>query len=171
MKKIFCVLGIFFIFISCAKLPVPCQIQDSWIIDKPFDQIWQTTLETLAEIDFKLAAPLEKASGLISTETRDFPKTQKDYWDYGSLAFTQFKEGYRGKLTIFIKKQDNSQTELRIVSKFNVLFTDTTHEALTKSRLERAVQGEDLFSRPCISTGKLEFEIYQLIMEKLKYER
>jgi uncharacterized lipoprotein len=168
MKKTVALAAVVCLGVSCASLPAPRQIQSSWRIDKPFDQVWQGTLETLAEMDFKLAMPLDKSSGLISTELMNIPENRKEWWDAGKLAITQFKQGYRGKITVFVKAIGDAQSELKIISKFEVLFTDSMQTALTKSRMEQAIQGEDLFARSCVSTGKLEAEIFRLVSEKMK---
>lgn len=167
MKNIFVLIVVVFIGAACAALPEARQIQDSWTIDKPFDQVWQSSLETLAEMDFKLAMPLDKDSGLISTELTNIPESKKEWWDSGSLAFTQFKKGFRGKITAFVKKNGDDQTQIKIISKFEILFTDTLDSA-TKSRIEQAVQGDTLYTRPCVSTGKLEAEIFKRVSEKTK---
>jgi hypothetical protein len=147
-------------------MPIPRQIQNEWTIDQPFDDVWRATLETLAEMNITLIEPLQKESGLINTELTDFPENQKLCWDCGKLSFTQFTEGHRGKITVFIKKIDETQTGLKIIAKFEILFTDSVHESLTKSRFERAVRGDTIFKRPCISTGKWESDFYDLIRAK-----
>lgn len=155
--------------VACVTMPAPRQIQNEWAIDRPFDSVWQATLEMLAEMNLSLIEPIQKESGLISTELANFPENQKACWDCGKLAFTQFSQGHRGKITVFVKKIDEAQTGLKIVANFEILFTDSTDESLTKRRLERAVQaGDNLFKRPCVSTGKWEADFYARVQAKLK---
>jgi hypothetical protein len=153
---------------ACAAAPKPRQVQNSWPIDRPFADVWRAALETLAEMNISIIEPLDKESGLINTELTNFAEDRKDCWDCGKLAFTQNKEGHRGKITVFVKKIDDTNSELKIVANFEILFTDSAHEAFTKSRIERAVQGETLFKRPCVSTGAFEAEFYGAVSEKLK---
>jgi hypothetical protein len=151
---------------SCASLPAPRQIQNEWIIDHPFTDIWRATLETLAEMNIEVIEPLDKESGMIMTKLTNFPENDKECWDCGNLSFTQSNEGHRGKVTIFVKKIDETQTALKIIANFEMVFTDSMHEVLTRSKLERAIQGDDLFSRPCVSTGKWELDFYARVKEK-----
>jgi hypothetical protein len=152
----------------CASAPIARQIQNSWTVPGSFDVVWGSTLEALAELNIAIIMPIDKDSGIITTELMNLPSNRKACWDCGKLAFTQFSEGHRGKLTVFVKPAGEGRTELKVVANFEVLFTDTTHEALTKSRLERAVQGDTLFSRPCVSTGQFEREIYERVSAKVK---
>ena len=168
MKMIVLLASVAIISAACASLPAPRQIQDSIAISAPLDRAWQAALETLAELDFALATPLQKESGLISTELMNIAESQSAWWDAGSLNFTQFKRGYRGKVTVFVRADGADQCQVKVRSKFEILFVDSVHESLTKSEFAQAVRGEDLFSRPCVSTGVLEAEIFTRISEKIK---
>jgi hypothetical protein len=167
-KRIFWVGMICILVTSCASAPVPRQIQNSWIVSGSLDSVWRAALEALAELNVPIVMPIDKESGIITTELVNLPSNRKGCWDCGKLAFTQFSEGHRAKLTVFVKPAAEDQAELKVVANYEVLFTDSSHEALTKSRLERAVQGDTLFSRPCVSTGEFEREIYELVLSKIK---
>jgi len=153
---------------ACASMPVPRQIQNTWVIDRPVDATWQATLEVLTELNLNLVAPTERASGMIVTDLFIIPENRAPCWDCGKLNWTQFKEGHRGKFTIFIKPVGDIQTEMKIVSQFELLFTDTVADSLYQSRLEHAVKGDMMFNRSCVSTGQFEREIYGLVMAKVK---
>jgi hypothetical protein len=167
-KNLTIVLVYLFLCVSCASLPAPRQIQNEWMIDRPFTDVWRAALETLAEMNINVIEPLDKESGMIMTNLTNFPEDDKACWDCGKLSFTQFDQGHRGKVTIFVKNIDEAKTALKIIANFEVVFTDSMHESLTKSRLERAVQGDTLFQRPCVSTGKWEADFYGIVQEKLK---
>jgi hypothetical protein len=168
LKMIFLLAAVVLINTACASLPAPRQIQDSVIVNASFDRVWQATLESLAELDFTLATPIQKESGLISTELMNIAESQATWWDSGSLNFTQFKRGYRGKVTVFVRADGADQCQVKVISKFEILFVDSLHETLTKSEFAQAVRGEDLFARPCVSTGKIEAEIFERILAKTK---
>ena len=166
--KIIAIVALAAILSACGSLPAPRQIADTFPVAGAFDRVWQAALETLAELDFTLATPIQKESGLISTALMNIAEGQSAWWDAGSLNFTQFKRGYRGKVTVFIRPNGPDQCQVKVISKFEILFVDSVHESLTKSEFAQAVRGEDLFSRPCISTGVLEAEIFKRISEKIK---
>ena len=167
-KRLFCVILVCLAMAGCASAPVARQIQDSWTVPGSFDAVWGATLEALAELNLSIVMPIDKGSGIITTELMNLPDNRKGCWDCGKLAFTQFSKGHRGKLTVFVKPAGEAQSELKVVANYEVLFMDTTHEALTKSRFERAVQGDTLWSRPCFSTGQFEREIYEQVSAKVK---
>lgn len=169
MQKRFFWLGLFCLALAaCASVPAPRQIQNSWIVSGSLDSVWRAALEALAELNVPIVMPIDKDSGIITTELLSLPGNRKGCWDCGKLAFTQFSEGHRVKLTVFVKPAAEGQAELKVVANYEVLFTDSSHEALTKSRLERAVQGDTLFSRPCVSTGEFEREVYEIVLSKMK---
>lgn len=167
-SRLICAVGVCLALASCASAPVARTIQNAWTVPGSFDAVWGATLETLAELNVAIVMPIDKESGIITTELANLPENKKACWDCGKLAFTQFSQGHRGKFTVFVRPAGDGQAELKVVSNFEVIFTDSSHEALTKSRVERAVQGDTLWSRPCVSTGQFEREIYDLVLAKIK---
>jgi len=56
-------------------------IQKSFLIEAPFDKIWEAIIETFAELQLPIQN-MEKASGLITTDWIDFKgQTNEDYCD------------------------------------------------------------------------------------------
>jgi len=157
-----------FCLAACASMPIPRQIQNIWVIDQSVDATWQATLEVLTELNLNPVAPTERASGMIITSLSIIPENRTSCWDCGKLNWTQFKAGHRGKFTIFVKPIGELQTELKVISHFEMLFTDVASDSFMQSRLEHAVKGDTIFSRPCVSTGQFEREIYDLVSAKVK---
>jgi hypothetical protein len=141
---------------SCTVAPAPRQIVKSFPIDKTFDQVWTAVIETLSDLSLPIMN-MEKASGLITTDFISFQgQTNEDYCDCGApgASFTEIDR--RGKFNVFVKRISDNSCEIKI----NSVFDRTSIYSLDKN--SRPV------TNPCVSTGKLEANIYKLITDKIK---
>jgi hypothetical protein len=152
-------LGFFLVvcfFIGCATAPVPRQIQNVFPIDKPFDSVWQATIETFAELNLPILN-LAKDSGLITTDWISFQgqKNETGYCDCGGLGINAELER-RGRFNVYVKKTGESSCEVKV----NATFDHTIQSALDRT--------SPRYTNSCVSTGKLEAEMFRLISEKAK---
>jgi len=135
---------------ACAVAPAPRQVQTTFPIEKPFDNVWTAVIETFAEMNLPIMN-MEKDSGLITTDWIGFsgPKG-KEYCDCGKLGINiEIKRV--GKFNVFVKKL-NGSSEIRVTCSYQQTYED--------------VSG-DQYTRNCVSTGKLEAEMFNLIKKKL----
>ena len=147
-------------FLSCATAPPPRQIQNSWLIDRPFDDVWQAAIEVLPEMQLTIAQ-IEKDSGLITTNAVDLPMGDRTYCDWGKLSWTQIQKGLQGRFTVYVKKISEAQTELKIVAVYEIFFDDSMDRAV--NRTDRTI-----YKRPCVSTGKMEADFYSKVLARFK---
>ena len=138
---------------ACASAPAPRQIQNSFPIDQPFEKVWQAVIETFAELNLPIMN-MEKASGLITTDWIDF-RGQKDetgYCSCGKAGFPFSEIERKGKFNVYVKKMGEASCEIRVNSSF-----------------EATAAYQDAIKRiSCISTGNLEKEIYDRVLEKAR---
>jgi hypothetical protein len=153
MKNIFVLVVVCLVLIACGVPPVPRTIVNSFPIDKPFDSVWTAVIEVFAELSLPILN-MEKASGLITTDSISFrgQKDQTGYCACGSARFPLYEIDRQGKFNVFVKKTSVDSIELQV----NAVF-------------EKVAQFETTIERtPCVSTGKLEAEIYRRVSEKIK---
>jgi hypothetical protein len=93
---------------------------------------------------------MDKASGFITT---DWMAPDKTFLDYGTLPFSTAQRETRGKFNVLVKKAGESSSEMKV----NCLFEVTVFYTVT---------GPTKY--PCVSTGKLEAEVYKRVSEKAK---
>lgn len=91
------------VFLSCATAPPPRQIQNSWQIDQPFDDVWQAVIEVLPEMQLAIAQT-EKESGLITTNPIDLTTGDRTYCDWGNLAGRKAKRDFEENIRSTLKK-------------------------------------------------------------------
>jgi hypothetical protein len=144
---------IFLLLASCASSPVPRQIQNSFPIDQPFEKVWQAVIETFAELNLPIMN-MEKASGLITTDWISFrgQKNETGYCSCGRARFPLSEVERAGKFNVYVKKIDEDSCEIKVNSVF-----------------EKTAAYEDVVEKQfCVSTGKLEKEIYDLVLAKAR---
>ena len=158
MRKIIWLIGMCIFLAACASNkfipPQPRKIQNAFPCDKPFDAVWQATIEAVAELNLPIGN-LEKESGLITIDWINFPaQNPKDgYCDCGQLLPIRQDEekrqkdystwDVRGHFNIFVKRLATGRCEIKINSVF------------------------ETGQRTCVSTGRLEAGINRLIQKKL----
>lgn len=160
MKRLFPVFWVCLLLLaSCSTTkfipPQPRQIQNTFPCDKPFDAVWQATIEAIAELNLPIGN-FEKDSGLITTEWMNFQaQNPKDgYCDCGQKLVPgdqDDKERYkayatydvRGHFNIFVKKLDQAKCEIKINSVF------------------------ETGQMSCVSTGRLEAGLNKIIQKKI----
>jgi len=138
---------------ACATAPAPRQIQNSFPIEKPFDSVWQAVIETFADLNLPIVN-MEKASGLITTDWISF-RDQKDnvgYCSCGSPGFPYGEVDRAGKFNVYVKKINENSCEVKINSVFE----------------QTAAYQRSTIKRTCLSTGKLEADMFKRIQEKIK---
>jgi len=156
MKKLFSVLGILIVLAACATAPAPRQIQTSFPLEKPFDPVWQTVIEVFAELNLPIMN-MEKVSGLITTDWINFTGQNNinGYCDCGGLGMNREVER-RGRFNVYVKKVGDSSCELKVNSIFEHIITSALDNTSPH------------YTNACVSTGKLEAEIFKRIQEKIK---
>lgn len=155
MKKYVVLLVLGFLLAACASAPAPRQIQSSFPIDKPFDVVWQATIETFAELNLSIQN-MEKVSGLITTDWINFQgqKNETGYCDCGKLSVLDRESTRRGRFNVYIKKVTDTSCEVKVNSVFTMIY----------QAYENPIPQE----RACVSAGKLEAEMFKRISEKIK---
>lgn len=118
-------------------------------------------------MNFTLTRPLDKRSGSISIELKGLPESKKEYWTCRKISWQQSDRGYSGKVTVFVKRQADNQTVLKVIPKFEVYYADFPDDS-TKSGSGIPDRERVLYRRPCVSTGKLEAEVFKRVSEKAK---
>ena len=137
---------------GCATAPLPRQIVNTFPIDKPFDDVWQALVESFSELQLPIDN-IEKDSGLITTDWIDFTgQKNTDYCDCGGLGMS-IEQSRVGKFNVFVKKVTEDSCEIRV----NCMYEQTIQEAITDA----------IIVRKCVSTGKLEAAMFDLIKSKL----
>jgi len=153
MKKSLVIVLLFcFGLSSCGYAPAPRQIVSSFPIDKPFDTVWSAVIEVFAELQLPIQT-LEKDSGLIVSDWISLiGQDNNGYCDCGKLVMLDEVERV-GKFNVFVKKTSENSCEIKINSQFQQSYVDLDHI---------------IYKRNCVSTGKLEAEIYNMVKEKVK---
>lgn len=155
--RVFCVVVVCLAIAACASAPVARQIQNSFPVDKPFEAVWTAVIETFAELNLPILN-MEKASGLITTDWISF-KGQRDgvgNCSCGKAGYPFAEQDRRGKFNVFIKKITDDACEMRVSAIFEQLSMDVwTNSGNTRTR-------------PCVSTGMLEREVYDRVAGKAK---
>ena len=97
---------------------------------------------------------MEKVSGLIVTDWISFngQDNKTGYCDCGTPTFMYSESERHGKFNVYVKKVGDAACEVKVNSVFESI--NSYQESVLKTN--------------CISTGKLEAEIYRLVQEKLK---
>lgn len=156
MRTKILVLGFVCLFlIACATAPVPRQIVNTFPIEKSFDLVWQAVIESFAELQLPIQN-MEKDSGLITTDWIDF-KGQKntDYCDCGGLGIN-VERSRNGRFNVFVKNISKNSCEIKV----NCIYQQTIQPVTAKA-------WDAISTRKCISTGKLEKDMFELIKSKL----
>jgi len=143
-------------FAACMTAPAPRTVVNAFPIDQPFDPVWQAVIETFADMNLPILN-MEKASGLITTDWIRFPYEGREdgYCDCGGLG-ANAEVDRSGCFNVFVKRSSDSSCDIKI----NVRF-----QRIVKNMLV------DDGSRPineCVSTGKLEAEMFGRISDRLK---
>lgn len=151
------ILGLACLFFAyCATAPVPRQIVKAFTIEAPFDEVWQAVIESFADMNLPIAN-MEKDSGLITTDWEIYPrgKAGNVYCDCGGLGLNVEIER-RGRFNVFVRRLTEYSCELKV----NCIYNQTIQPALAKG-------STGITSRNCISTGKLEAEMFEMVKSKL----
>jgi len=138
---------------ACGTPPVPRTIVNSFPIDKSLDKVWPAVIETFAELNLPIMN-MAKDSGLITTDWIDF-RGQNDETGYcacGTARFPLSEVGRRGKFNVFIKKTADDSVEMKVNAVFEKI-----------SQYENNIE-----NTACVSTGKLEGEIFKRVSDKIK---
>jgi len=153
--KVFVLFCLIFYLSGCATVPEPREIVSSFPVNKPMEAVWQAVIETFAELNLPILN-MEKVSGLITTDWISF-RGQKDevgYCSCGKARFPLSEVDRQGKFNVYVKKINDDSCEMKV----NSVFEKT---AAYENTIEKST---------CVSTGKLEAEIYRLVNNKLKDE-
>lgn len=149
-NRFFCMVLVCLILAACGSVPVARQIQSSFPVDQSFDKAWEAVIETFAELNLPIMN-MEKASGFITTDWLD---PDRSFYDCGTPPFTTANRETRGKFNVFVKKVSDALCEMKVNCIFELTIFYTGAGGAKKY--------------PCVSTGKLEKEIYELVLSKTK---
>jgi len=140
---------------GCAgTIPVPRQITKAFPIEAPFDGVWQAVIETFADLQLPIQN-MEMDSGLITTDWIDFSSEKsKEYSDCGEIKFGLVEGGRSGKFNVFVKRILDNSCEVMV----NCMYRQT----------QVKLNGDFYKNKDCVSTGKLEADMFELIKSKLK---
>jgi hypothetical protein len=155
MKKLFSVavvvcLGI----VACTVPPKPRIIVNSWVIEKPFDSVWTSVIESFAELNLPILN-MEKASGLITT---DWMLIDKKYMDCGTIGLDKVSampagKDYKCRFNVMVKKVSDTSAEMKVNGIYRLDVRENYGNGTTFQ---------------CVSTGALEAEIYTRVSERIK---
>jgi len=142
---------------SCATAPLPRQIAKVFPIEAPFDEVWQAVIETFAEMNLPIVN-MEKDSGLITTDWIAYPlgKAGKVYCDCGGLGLN-VEISREGRFNVFLRKIDGNSCELKV----NCLFSQRIQPVMAEG-------ATGITRRNCVSTGKLEADMFEMVKSKLE---
>jgi hypothetical protein len=140
----------------------PRVIEKERILNKPFDAVWQTSIEWFATHNTPIKN-LDKSSGLISTE---YSVSIGEAMKYMSCARTSSSgkiefTNYTGNFNVIIKKLGDNSTKINV----NVFFgcTQNKYKELIHLFIPNETVLESSTRINCSSTGNLEKEILDFI--------
>lgn len=135
------------LLVGCATPPKVYEFDKSWVVESEFDEIWSATVELFAERNWPIST-LEKDSGIIVTDWVSVGM-EGEYADCGQpgLAVVRRREV---KFNVFIRKGD--QIALTVNTSFREL---------------RRFDYQSFYSE-CNSTGALEAEVHQLVLQRVR---
>ncbi len=134
--------------VACATTPVARQIQNSFPVDKPFDSVWTAVIETFAELNLPILN-MEKASGLITTDWIKMDDPQMS--DCGKRGVMTAEQGRVVKFNVFVKRVGET-CEMKVNAMFEISIS--------------VYGNRNLSTASCVSTGKFEKQIYDLVLAK-----
>ncbi|MCL4510012.1 MAG: hypothetical protein M1470_02945 [Bacteroidetes bacterium] len=139
---------------GCASVPVPPAIQDTEIINAPFDKVWSAIVGTLAEQSLPIQS-IDKASGLVTTQFVVFANgilaqraIDKVAVKPSSLLYTW--SGGRYMLSIFVTKSGENQTRVKITTHIEAFENNVTYSWMI-----------------CYSNGTIENQLFNAIKAKI----
>jgi len=159
MKKFFIINTVCFIFIiGCATVPVRPTIQDTQIINAPFDKVWEALVATLAEMGLPIES-IEKESGIVTTDFVIFASGLATEKVLGKVAVYPTSLLYiwstaRYKLSIFAIKKGEDATKVKITTHIEAYESNVTHNWMV-----------------CYSKGVIEKRIFESIKMKICQEK
>ncbi len=141
----------------------PRIIEKERIISKPFDAVWQTSIEWFATHNTPIKN-LDKSSGLISTEYSVSIGDARRYMECGSVrtAFIMGKSelsNFTGNFNVLIKKLGDNSTKISV----NVFYGASINQYRTNGLLSSGYTLASSTTTTCASTGLLEREILNYI--------
>jgi hypothetical protein len=175
MRKIFLVsvvcLSLFFIQ-SCssskyvAPAPVVIQvIEKERIINRPFDAVWQSTIELLATYNMPIKN-LDKSSGFISTDYKLVTGVISQYMNCegASSTFSGKVEltNHGGNLNVLLKKINEDSTKVTV----NTFYSCSSNKFRYASLISTVYVLESSTRIDCTSTGNLEKAILDYVSGK-----
>lgn len=154
MKKLFGIMIVVIcLAVACGTPPAPRTIVNSFPINASFEKVWPAIIEIFAEMNLPIMN-MAKDSGLIVTDFISFrgQDNTRGYCDCGTTRFPMTETDRRGKFNIFVKKTADDSVEMKV----NAIFEKV------------AGYNNQYETTACVSTGKLEAEIYKRVSEKIK---
>ena len=142
---------IFFCYFGCTPLPVPRQSVNTFTIKAPFDQGWKAAIESFADLQLPIQNS-EKTLGRITTDWVKFTGQISMGYCYCGEMGLMVEENHRGKFVVILKKTSENSCEMTANSTFEQNCTN--------------LDGTKHYKRKCVSTGKLETKLYEMVQSK-----
>ncbi|MFZ1082809.1 MAG: hypothetical protein WAO19_12900 [Candidatus Kryptoniota bacterium] len=138
---------------GCSSVAVRPTIQDTEIINAPFDTVWSATVNTLAEQSIPVKS-IDKVSGHVTTNFVNFAygnQVEKEIDDVAvkPSGWMHDWSDARYMLSIFVTKNGDNETTIKI----------TTHIEAFENNIERSWM-------VCYSNGVIEKQLFVGIKKK-----
>lgn len=138
---------------SVYKPPKTYEFDKTLEFAMPFDQVWSAVVTWFAENSIPIKN-IEKASGLVTTEYTLTSRTA-GFADCGKEGFGQTMKTPTGTFNVLVMKIDEGRTKVTVNVDFRVA-SHTTSLAGSEYDTDEVIE--------CVSTGKLEQEIFGAIV-------
>lgn len=161
------ILLIFLITINCTTparvVSVARVVEKERIVNKPFDAVWQSTVEWFATHNTPIKN-LDKSSGLVSTEYSLSMAEAANYMDCGGSTTSAFGastglSNHSGNFNVLLKKIDDTHTKVSI----NVFFGCSLNTYRYKGLLSTEMVLVSSSRINCTSTGVLEKQVLDFL--------
>lgn len=165
--KLSLIIVLFLLTLSCAAptrvVSVPRVVERERIVNKPFDAVWQSTVEWFATHNTPIKN-LDRSSGLISTEYSLSMAEANSYMDCGGSTTSAFGASTRlsnhsGNFNVLLKKIDDTHTKVSI----NVFFGCSLDTYNYKGLLSTEMVLTSSSRINCTSMGVLEKQVLDYI--------
>ncbi|MBI1805159.1 MAG: hypothetical protein HY033_03715 [Ignavibacteriae bacterium] len=144
--------------LGCAtyRPPQSYSIDKERVYQKPFDDVWQKTVEWFATQGTPVKN-MDKSSGFIATEYNLSAERAKYVMDCGKEGSAQNIENHVGNFNVVIKKVDDTETKVVVTTFFKAQRIDHKINVLTGEAVN------EVTTIDCNSTGVLEKELLEYI--------
>jgi len=137
-------------------MPVPRQFENAFIIEASFDRTWAAVNESFADLQWPIQDS-EKTSGQITTDwIKCVGQESLGYCECGELGLIA-EENLRVKILVILKISTENSCEM---------MDNFTFEQICSN-----LEGTKHFIRKCVSTGRLETKLYEMVNSKVQKQK